>query len=126
MERSSAAFDNQVDSSTGTIKVKALFPNAKAQLWPGQYVQTRIELSTLKNALVIPAASLVTSIAGRFVYVVQKDSTVAARPVNVRHVFGDSMAVEGLAGGDVVVTDGKQNLRAGGKVRVIGSGNAKP
>ena len=118
--------DNQVDSSTGTIKVKALFPNAKAQLWPGQYVQTRIELSTLKNALVIPAASLVTSIAGRFVYVVQKDSTVAARPVNVRHVFGDSMAVEGLAGGDVVVTDGKQNLRAGGKVRVIGSGNAKP
>lgn len=118
--------DNLVDTSTGTIKAKATFSNGKSLLWPGQYVQTRIDLSTLKNAVVMPASALVTSISGRFVYVIQKDSTVAPKPVVVRHVFGEMMAVEGLSGGEQIVTDGKQNLRPGTKVRVVGEGGTKP
>ena len=118
--------DNLVDATTGTIKAKAQFSNGKSALWPGQYVQTRVELSTLKGAIIVPATALVTSVNGRFVYAVQKDGTVAAKPVVVRYVAGDSLAVEGVAVGDVVVTDGKQNLRAGSKVRVLGAGAGKP
>ena len=111
--------DNAVDASTGTIKAKAQLANPKQLLWPGQFVPTRIELATLKQAISIPAAAVVTTLAGKFVYVVQADMTVKNKAITVRHVYGDRIAVEGLESGDRVVTDGKQNLRPGAKVRLL-------
>lgn len=118
--------DNVVDSSSGTIKAKAQFANPKHLLWPGQFVQTRIELATLKEAITIPAAAVITNLSGKFVYAVNEDSTVQSKPVTVRHLFGDSMVVDGLNANDKVVTDGKQNLRAGGKIRVVSPPPPKP
>lgn len=111
--------DNIVDASTGTIKAKAQFANPKQLLWPGQFVQTRIELATLKGAITIPSVAVITTLNGKFVYVAKEDNTVESRPVTIRHVLGDRMVVEGLNAGDKVVTDGKQNLRAGSKIRLL-------
>lgn len=111
--------DNAVDATTGTIKAKAQFSNKDNLLWPGQFLQVRVELATLKNAITIPAAAVITGLTGKFVYVAGEDNTVTNKPITVRHSFGDSMAVSGINAGDRVVTDGKQNLRPGGKIRVI-------
>ena len=117
--------DSAVEASTGTIKAKAQFANKDNLLWPGQFVQARVEMATLKDAITIPSASVITGLAGKFVYVAGEDNTVASKPIQVRHTFGDSMAVLGLQEGDRIVTDGKQNLRPGAKIRVISPQTAK-
>ena len=111
--------DNNIDITNGTIRVKAKFPNAKGDLWPGQFVQTRIELGTLKDALVLPANAIVTSVNGRFVYVVGEDNTVKPKPIKDVYAFKESVVVEGIQAEDRIVLDGRQNLRPGAKVRVI-------
>lgn len=111
--------DNAVDTTTGTIKAKAQFANKDNLLWPGQFLQVRVELATLKDAITIPAAAVITGLTGKFVYVAGVDNTVTNMPIQVLHTFGDRMAVTGIKAGDRVVTDGKQNLRPGGKIRVI-------
>lgn len=110
--------DNTVNASTGTIRVKAEFANPEASLWPGQYVTTRVTVQTLRNAVVIPQNAIITNTKGTFVYVVGEGS--AARQVKVArlHGFGEYAAVSGLAGNEQVITEGKQNLRPGGKVRL--------
>lgn len=111
--------DNTVDTATGTIKTKAVFANPDNVLWPGQFVPVRIELNTLKGALTIPAAAVITGLSGKFVYALAADGTVQPKPIKVRHTFGDSMVVEGVSAQDRIVLDGKQNLRPGVKVRVM-------
>lgn len=113
--------DNTVDPKAGTIRVKARFDNRDTLLWPGQYATTRVTVRTLKDALVIPQAAIVTSSAGTSVYVV--DAAQRAKPVPVvrLHSFGQEAAVAGLAGGEQVITEGKQNLRPGGQVRLAGA-----
>lgn len=111
--------DNAVDATTGTIKAKAQFSNKDNLLWPGQFLQVRVELALLKNAITIPATAIITGLTGKFVYVASEDNTVSNQAIKVRHSFGDSVAVSGLKEGDRVVTDGKQNLRPGSKIRVI-------
>lgn len=115
--------DNAVDPSTGTIRVKAQFANPDSTLWPGQYVSTRVTVQTIRDAVVIPQSAIITSTEGTFVYVVGEGN--AARQVKVArlHGFGEYAAVTGLAGNEQVITEGKQNLRPGGKVRLAG---AKP
>ena len=110
--------DNTVDPLAGSIKVKAQFDNSGATLWPGQYVTARVTIQTLKDAVVIPQAAIITSTAGTFVYVVGPDQAARAVPVQRLHAFGLQAAVTGLAGGEKVITEGKQNLRPGGKVRL--------
>ncbi len=117
--------DNNIDIANGTIRVKAKFPNAKGDLWPGQFVQTRIELGTLKDALVLPANAIVTSVNGRFVYVVGEDNTVKPKPIKDVYAFKESVVVEGIEAEDRIVLDGRQNLRPGAKVRVIVPADAK-
>jgi RND family efflux transporter MFP subunit len=117
--------DNNIDITNGTIRVKAKFPNAKGDLWPGQFVQTRIELGTLKDALVLPANAIVTSVNGRFVYVVGEDNTVKPKPIKDVYAFKESVVVEGIQAEDRIVLDGRQNLRPGAKVRVIVPADAK-
>jgi RND family efflux transporter MFP subunit len=114
--------DNTVDAQSGTIRVKAVFDNSGSNLWPGQYVNTRVTVQTLKDAIVIPQQAIVTNAHGTFVYVVQDDQSAKLVPVARLHSFGANAAVSGLTGAEKVITDGKQNLRPGGKIRLA----AKP
>lgn len=118
--------DNAVDPSTGTIRVKAQFANPDTSLWPGQYVTTRLTVETLRDAVVIPQNAIITSTQGTFVYVVGEG--MQARQVKVArvHGFGEYAAVTGLAGNEQVVTEGKQNLRPGGKIRLSASSGGAP
>jgi len=117
--------DNAVDAQAGTIRVKGEFANRDTRLWPGQYVTAHVTVQTLKDAIVIPQGAIVTQNNGNFVYVVGEGN--AARQVAVKRVYayGDQAVVTGLQGNEQVITEGKQNLRPGGKVRLAGA-NGKP
>jgi len=114
--------DNAVDPQAGTIRVKGEFANPGASLWPGQYVATRVTVQTLKDAVVIPQAAIINASSGTFVYVAGEDNAARQVPVKRLHAFGDYAAVTGLAGNEKVITEGKQNLRPGGKIRLAGQG----
>jgi RND family efflux transporter MFP subunit len=118
--------DNTVDPTAGTIKVKAEFDNRETTLWPGQYVNTRVVVQTLKDAVVIPENAIITNAQGTFVYALEKDHS--ARLVPVQRVYGAGLiaAVSGLAGSEQIITEGKQNVRPGAKVRLASElGKAK-
>jgi multidrug efflux system membrane fusion protein len=116
--------DNTVDPAAGSIRVKAQFDNRDTALWPGQYVTTRVTVHTLKAATVIPQAAIINNTRGTFVYVVDADQTAKALPVARLHTFGLNAAVSGLAGTEQVITEGKQNLRPGAKVRLAAAAGA--
>ncbi len=123
--------DNQIDQTTGTIKLKASFPNQDNSLFPNQFVNARLLVNTIQNATLIPAAGLQRSQQGSFVYVVKPDKTVEMRPVTVQATQGDVIAInKGLAVGDLVVTDGVDKLQQGSHVSVqtaaIAPGSATP
>ncbi|NEX60769.1 efflux RND transporter periplasmic adaptor subunit [Noviherbaspirillum galbum] len=109
--------DNTVDAQNGTIRVKANFPNADQKLWPGQYVAVALTVREIKDAIVIPQAAIITGIDNRTVYTVTPDKTAQPRKIELVYSFGDQAAVKGVQAGDLVVVDGKQNLRPGAKVR---------
>ncbi len=110
--------DNTVDPAAGTIKVKAEFDNRETTLWPGQYVNTKVVVQTLKDAVVIPQNAIITNAQGTFVYVLEKDRSARLVPVHRVYGAGVDAAVSGLAGSEQVITDGKQNVRPGAKVRL--------
>jgi multidrug efflux system membrane fusion protein len=111
--------DNQIDQSTGTIKLKASFPNEDNALFPNQFVNAKLLVNTIHNAILIPAAGLQRSQQGSFVYVVKPDQTVEMRSVTVGATQGDVVAIDkGLAAGDLVVTDGVDKLQQGSHVSV--------
>ncbi|TXJ08960.1 MAG: efflux RND transporter periplasmic adaptor subunit [Afipia sp.] len=111
--------DNQVDQTTGTVKVKAEFPNGNFQLWPGQFVNVRLKVNTLDKATVIPTAAVQRGPAGTFVYVINQDNTVTARPVTVTQQ-NETIAViaSGVTVEDRVVTTGFANLSEGARVAI--------
>lgn len=102
--------DSTVDAATGTVKVRARFDNPMLQLWPGAFVKVALVTQTLKNAVVIPTASVIQSPRGSVVYVADQGKA-ALRPVKVLAVQGEESAVTGIAAGDRVVWEGRQNLR---------------
>jgi membrane fusion protein, multidrug efflux system len=115
-----AVIDNAVDTATGTIRLKATFPNADGALWPGQFVTAVLTLETIPNAILVPTEAVQSGQRGQFVYVVKPDSTVESRPVTVGRAFGKRMVVtSGLAAGESVVTDGQMRLAPGARVRVV-------
>ncbi|MES2611845.1 MAG: MdtA/MuxA family multidrug efflux RND transporter periplasmic adaptor subunit [Pseudomonadota bacterium] len=115
------ALDNAIDATTGTIKVKATFANDDGTLFPNQFVNVRLQVNLLENALTVPG----TAIQNNYVYLVQPDGTVTQRRIRVGVADGDRVAVEGeLKDGDQVVVDGIDRLREGAKVAVIDSGAA--
>ena len=116
--------DNAVDAGTGTIRVKAQFANPESNLWPGQYVTTKVTVQTIRDAVVIPQSAIITSTSGTFVYVVGEGNTAKQVKVARLHGFGEYAAVTGLTGTEKVITEGKQNLRPGGKVRSAGAPGA--
>jgi multidrug efflux system membrane fusion protein len=114
-----ASVDNLVDPTTGTVKLKAQFANDGTPLFPNQFVNVRMKLDTVRDATVIPAAAVQRGSQGMFVYVVQADQTVKLRPVRLGPVDGQRQAIaEGLAPGDLVVSDGMDRLRDGAQVEV--------
>lgn len=102
--------DNAVDAATGTIKVRARFENREAKLWPGAFVKIALVSQTLKGAIVIPTTAIVQSARGSIVYLSDKGRAVL-RPVKVLASEGELSAVSGVAAGDKVVVEGRQNLR---------------
>ena len=108
--------DNAVETATGTIRVKAEFPNPKAALWPGMYATVELSPRTLANATVVPAQAVQTGPDARFVYTVGEDRKVAQKSVTLAYVEAGSAVVEGLSAGARVVVEGAQNLRPGSSV----------
>ena len=121
-----AFLDNAVDQTTGTIKVRALFENKDAQLWPGQFYTVRVRLYDQENAIVVPARALQTGPTGQFVYVVKADMTVEARKVVVARTEGDSaiLAEGAVAKDEQIVTRGALRLAPGAKVNIVDSAAA--
>ena len=109
--------DNQVDAATGTVRLRAQFPNADNRLFPSQFVNARLLLETRRGATVVPTAAVQSSPRGSFVYVVRPDQTVAVRPVSVGVTDGDDVSIErGLQAGEPVVVDGAERLRDGAAI----------
>jgi multidrug efflux system membrane fusion protein len=112
-------FDSQIDQSTGTIKLKAVFPNNDYSLFPNQFVNVKLLIDTMRETLLVPAAAVQKNPQGTFVYVVKPDNTVEVRTVTVAATQGDVIALNsGVAPGERIVTDGLDKLQAGTKVIV--------
>jgi len=121
------AVDNQIDETTGTVRLKAVFANSDHSLFPNQFVNARMLLDTLPQVVILPTAGLQHSPQGTYVWVVGADSTVQMRNVDVLHTEGDRTAVrQGLSAGDVVVTEGVDNLQPGTKVATGPPGGVAP
>jgi membrane fusion protein, multidrug efflux system len=115
--------DNAVDTTTGTIKLKAVFENREDALWPGQFVTVWLKLFEDKNALTLPSRAVQTGPNGQFVFVVKSDMSVEVRPITVERSEGDlSVIATGLAKGEQVVTQGQLRLTPGAKVLIKGEG----
>jgi len=112
--------DNQIDTSTGTIRLKAVFPNKQNALWPGQYINARVLLRTQRNALTMPSTALQRGPDGLFAYVVKPDSTVEVRPLHIGQDNGTIVVVNsGLRDGDRVATSNQYRLEPGAHVRIV-------
>jgi len=111
--------DNAVDPTTGQIKVKGTFPNTDRHLWPGQFVNVSVTLSTEPNAIVVPSLAVQTGQQGTYVFVVKSDQTVDLRPVTVERTAGDQSVIKtGVKPGETVVTDGQLRLNPGTRVSI--------
>ena len=111
--------DNAVDTTTGTIQLRATFPNEDSTLWPGQFVQVALTLSDLTNVIIVPSQAVQTGQNGQFVYIVKPDQTAEERPVTVGITYqGETVVQSGLQAGETVVTDGQLRLAPGTKVNI--------
>ena len=118
--------DNQIDPTTGTAKLKAVFDNRDNQLWPNQFVNADLLLETRKNSTVVPTAAILRGPQGAFVYAMNPDKTVEARPVDIALSQGNTTVIKsGLTAGEIVVTDGQDKLQTGSSIepRNTGPGN---
>jgi multidrug efflux system membrane fusion protein len=119
--------DNRVDPSTGTIELKARFPNAARRLWPGQFVNVQLTLQTLRNVTTIPLTALIRGPNGQYVYVIDKTKHAIMRPVKLS-MSADTVAVvtSGVKPGDMVVTDGQMLLKSGTLIKIANARTRRP
>ena len=111
--------DNAVDQTTGTIRIKATFPNENRRLWPGQFVNVSVRLATDARAIVVPAVAVQAGPEGQYVYVVKPDQTVEMRPVTVaRTAARETILQSGVKPGETVVTDGQLRLVPGSRISI--------
>ena len=116
--------DNQIDPTTGTAKLKAVFSNTDSQLWPNQFVNANLLLETRKNSTVVPTAAILRGPQGTFVYAVNSDKTVQDKVVTVSLTQGDTTVITaGLNPGDTVVTDGQDKLQRGSRIEPRSTGS---
>jgi multidrug efflux system membrane fusion protein len=119
--------DNQVDTTTGTVKLKAIFPNQDLTLFPSQFVNARLLVDTQRNAALVPTAAIQRNAQGTFVYVIKSDETAAMQTVTVGTTDGSVAAVQGVQPGDVIATSGFDKLQDGVKVKISnGAGGSNP
>ncbi|HEY4181790.1 MAG TPA: efflux RND transporter periplasmic adaptor subunit [Kofleriaceae bacterium] len=115
-----AVLDNQVNSQTSTLRLKAIVDNPDHALWPNAFVKARMLAETRKGALVVPAVAIQRGPQGAYVYAIGADKTAAMKPVKVDLLTSDRAVIsDGIAAGDQVVTEGASQLRPGGKVEVV-------
>ncbi len=118
--------DNQIDTTTDTIKLKATFPNADLRLWPGQFVNARLRLTVRKGSAVVPASVVQRGPEGPFAFVIKEDQTVELRPVKVGQMEGGEALIEdGLRPGERVVVDGQYKLQKGSRVKIPDAGGTR-
>jgi multidrug efflux system membrane fusion protein len=118
--------DNAIDSTTGTIKLKATFPNASSHLWPGQFVNTRLLLGTANDVLTVPSQAVLHGQDRQYAYVLNPDQTVSVRTVEIKDDNGTlAILTKGLQAGQQVVTDGQSRLLEGSHVTIV-AGAPKP
>ena len=111
--------DNAVDAATGTIRLKATFDNKVKKLWPGQFVNVVITLTSQPDAVVVPSGAVLTGQAGQFAFVIKEDKTAQVRPIAAGRTIGPETVIEkGLSPGELVVTDGHMLLTPGAKVEI--------
>jgi membrane fusion protein, multidrug efflux system len=114
------SIDNEVDTTTGTVKIRANFPNADLSLFPNQFVNARLLLRTLHGVTLSPVAAVQHGAPGDFVYLIKPDNTVAVQVVTTGVTEGDQVQIlSGLNPGDTVVVDGADRLRDGAKIRIV-------
>jgi membrane fusion protein, multidrug efflux system len=119
--------DNQIDPTTGTVRLKAIFPNSDGRLFPSQFVNAHLRLDVRRGATLVPSAALQQSPQGTFVYVVKPDHSVTVRLVKVGVTQGDDAAIEsGVSPSEMVVVDGADRLREGTLVALQAPGGAPP
>jgi multidrug efflux system membrane fusion protein len=117
-----SVIDNQIDTSTGTIKLKATFPNENLSLWPGQFVNARLRLSIRKDSAVVPASVVQRGPEGAFAFVIKDDQTVEIRPIRVAQIEqGEALIEAGLRPGERVVVDGQYKLQKGSRISTTDS-----
>ena len=115
-----AFVDNQIDVSTGSVRLRATFPNESYALWPGQYVNVRLLLKTLPQVVTVPSTAVQRGPSGMYVYVVKPDSTVAMQPITVEQMSGGTSVVEkGLASGTRIVVAGQYRLQPGTRIQDV-------
>jgi len=115
-----AVIDNQIDSTTGTVKLKAYFPNTDEHLWPGGFVTAHLTVKVLKDVLTLPPAAVQTGPNQSFVYVVQKNGTVKQTEVTLGEQNDQRAVIQsGLAAGDQVVMQGASRLSDGAKIKIV-------
>lgn len=122
-----AAIDNQIDTATGTIKLKAMFDNTDNALFPSQFVNARLKMDTIEGATLVPSAAVQRGAPGTYVYLVNADNTVSLRKVTLGPASTDGQSVsitQGLKAGDRVVIDGLDKLHDGGAVTVIAAADS--
>jgi multidrug efflux system membrane fusion protein len=119
------SLDNQIDATTGTIRLKSVLPNTELTLWPGQFVNVRVELDVLRNRIAVPSAAIQRGPEGEFVYIVKPDRTAEARLIQIA-IQSDGWAVisNGLQANERIVTEGAFRLRPG--MSVVPAGQRRP
>ena len=119
--------DNQIDTTTGTVKLRALFDNKDESLFPNQFVNAKLTVDTVRDTPIVPTAAILRGTPGAYVYLLDSDDKVVVRPITVGEADGTRSAVtKGLAVGDRIVVDGTDRLRDGAKVRVTEGGKGQP
>jgi len=123
-----SVIDNQIDATTGTFKLKAEFPNTENTLWPGQFINIRLEVGALTDAVTVPTQALQRGPDGSYVYLVTSESTVTLQPVKpgAEAPGGKTVVLEGLKAGDKVVSEGQFRLKPGAKVLALAPGETPP
>ena len=117
--------DNEIDPTTGTLKLRAMFDNAKLELFPNQFVNVHLLLNTVHNAIVVPGSGLQQGASGSYVYVANADNTVSMRAVTTGPGTADQVSIlKGLQPGETVVVDGADQLRDGAHITIPQAGAA--
>ena len=115
-----SVIDNQIDTSTGTLRIKAVFPNTEEKLWPGQFVNVRLLLADRKDVVTVPQRTVMQSAGGYFAYVIKPDGTAERRTLELGGILdGIAVILRGIAAGETVAVEGQFRLSNGVRAQIV-------